>query len=106
MRAVVVLDALFRFLLFALPSVLTQSRSLPRHPRVGIRRALQAHACQRSDGFEAECHASAVDGVRFMDKFREQLRETSSVLQPLGRFVQQIVRIGVGIGPTIRAACA
>jgi hypothetical protein len=69
-----------------------------------IRRALQALSRQRTDGFEAERHALAVDGVRFMDEFREQLRETSRVLQPLGGLVQEIVRIDVGVGPTVRTA--
>ena len=99
------LSALFRFLLFALPSALTCCRSLPRHPRVRIRRALQTHAYQCTDSVGAKRHALAVDGVRFVDELRNQLRETSSVLQPLGGLVQEIVRINVGIGPTICAVC-
>jgi hypothetical protein len=73
---------------------------------VRVGRALQAHARQRSNGFEAYRHALAIDGVRFMDEFREQLRETTSVLQPFGGFVQEIVRIDVRIRPTIRAVCS
>ena len=71
-----------------------------------IRRASQAHTRQRSDRFEPERHALAIDGFGFVDEFSEQLRETSSVLQPLGGLVQQIVSIDVGIGPTICAVCS
>jgi hypothetical protein len=70
-----------------------------------IRRTTEAHAYQRADGIEAERHALAIDGVRFVDELRNELRETSRVLQPLGRLVQEIVRINVGIGPTICAVC-
>jgi hypothetical protein len=71
-----------------------------------IRRALQSHARQRRNGVEPERHALAVNCLGFVDELCEQLRETSSVLQPLGGFVQQIVRIDVGVGSTIRAGCS
>src|ERR1700754_2626913 len=73
-----------------------------------MRGALQSEARHRTDGFEAECHATAIDGVRFVDEFGQKFGDASGVLQPLGGVVQQIVRRGIGVdlmaGIAIRTA--
>ena len=71
---------------------------LPLQAQMRLRCAAGAHLDEGGNAVEHDRQALCVDAAAFVHQFRQQLEGMVRVLQPLGRVIQQLIRIRLGVG--------